>query len=276
MKTIVITGASSGIGMATARHFAEKGWRVAATMRDPRPDHELSGVTGVKLYRLDVTDLASILSALDAIIADFGSVDVVLNNAGYGLAGPFESVSEAQIAAQFETNLFGLMRVTRAFLTHFRQRGHGLFMNVSSIGGRMATPFLGLYQSTKWAMEGFSESLAMELKPLGIAVKIIEPGAVRTDFTHRSLVLGELGELPDYQKAFEYYLSMLKAMIEAGSKPEFLAEGIYAAATDGEDRLRYLVGPDAELFYARRVEIGEDAFMAEIGQMFQQDADQAE
>ncbi len=145
MKTIVITGASSGIGKATARYFAEQGWQVAATMRKPENETELNQIENVSVYQLDVTDNDSIANAAQQIISDFGSVDVVLNNAGYGLIGPFEAASNEQIRQQFDTNVFGLMEVTRAFLPHFRANQAGLFLNVSSIGGRITYPLNSLY-----------------------------------------------------------------------------------------------------------------------------------
>lgn len=149
MKSIVITGSSSGIGKATAKYFANKGWKVAATMRTPEKETELNLINGISLYQLDVTDEDSITQATERILADFGTVDVVLNNAGYGLMGPFEAATREQVKQQFDTNVFGLMSVTRAFLPHFRSNKAGLFLNVSSIGGRITFPFISLYHSTK-------------------------------------------------------------------------------------------------------------------------------
>jgi NADP-dependent 3-hydroxy acid dehydrogenase YdfG len=149
MKTIVITGSSSGIGQATAKHFAAQGWQVAATMRRPENETELAEIDNIKLYQLDVTDQASIDKAAAQILNDFETVNVVLNNAGYGLAGPVEAATPAQIRRQFDTNVFGLMEVTRAFLPHFRANKAGMFINVSSIGGRITYPFTSLYHSTK-------------------------------------------------------------------------------------------------------------------------------
>jgi NADP-dependent 3-hydroxy acid dehydrogenase YdfG len=160
MKTIVITGSSSGIGQATAKHFAEQGWKVAATMRTPENETELNQIQGISLYALDVTDETSVANAAQQILSDFETVNVVLNNAGYAAAGPFEAATPEQVERQFDTNVIGLMRVTKAFLPHFRANNAGLFLNVSSIGGRVTFPFISLYHSTKWAVEGFSESLS--------------------------------------------------------------------------------------------------------------------
>ncbi len=268
MQTIVITGSSSGIGKATAKHFAEQGWKVAATMRKPENESELNQIEGVSLYTLDVTDEESIKSATQQILGDLGTVDVVLNNAGYGLMGAFEATTQEQIRRQFDTNLFGLMSVTRAFLPHFRANHAGMFINVSSLGGLTTFPFISLYHGTKWAVEGFSESLSYELTPLGIQVKIIEPGAVSTDFVGRSMIFGAKEGLTDYDDLLGKFQANMANMMAGGSTAEQLAEAIYSAATDGKAQLRYVVGPDAEQLYGLRKAQGDDAFVATMtGQM---------
>jgi NAD(P)-dependent dehydrogenase (short-subunit alcohol dehydrogenase family) len=264
MKTIVITGSSSGIGKATAKYFAEQGWRVAATMRKPEKETELTGLENVSLYQLDVTDEASITNATQQILADFGTVDVVLNNAGYAVTGPFEAATPEQVQHQFDVNVFGLMRVTRAFLPHFRANGAGLFLNVSSMGGLITFPLMSLYHGTKWAVDGFSESLSYELGELGIQVKIIEPGGVNTDFSGRSRVSASQEGLTDYD---EIAAKMTKAVAarrnatSGRSTAEQLAEAIFEAATDGKNQLRYLVGADAEQLVGLRKAQGDDAFV---------------
>jgi NADP-dependent 3-hydroxy acid dehydrogenase YdfG len=265
MNTIVITGASSGIGKATAKYFAEQGWRVAATMRKPESETELGEIANIRLYSLDVTDQASIDTAVAQILGDFGTVDVVLNNAGYALSGPFEAATAQQIRQQFDTNVFGLMEVTRAFLPHFRANKAGLFLNVSSIGGRITFPLISLYHSTKWAIEGFSESLAFELGELGIQVKLIEPGGVSTDFGGRSMTYAMPIDLPAYMPLAEKVLADFQARGPA-STAEQIAAGIYAAATDGKRQLRYLLGEDAKEIFAVRQQVGDDAFMAGMRQ----------
>ncbi len=265
MKTIVITGSSSGIGKATAKHFAMQGWQVAATMRKPENETELAEIEKVKLYRLDVTDQASITKAAANILNDYGTVDAVLNNAGYALSGPFEAATVAQIRHQFETNVFGLMEVTRAFLPHFRANKTGLFINVSSLGGLITYPFTSLYHSTKWAVEGFSEALAYELGELGIQVKLIEPGGVATDFSGRSMDFAMPDAVPDYAPAGQKFMAALAKSARVPSPAEEIAEGIYRAATDGKQQLRYLLG-DAAQTYAMRIKVGDDAFIAGMRQ----------
>lgn len=266
MKTIVITGSSSGIGKATAKYFANKGWRVAATMRSPEKEKDLNDTNNITVYQLDVTDQVSIDRATEKIISDFSTVDVVLNNAGYGLFGPFEAASDKQIRYQFDVNVFGLMAVTRAFLPHFRQNKSGLFINVSSIGGLITFPLISLYHSTKWAVEGFSESLAFELDQLGIQVKLIEPGAVATDFGGRSLVFAMDENLTMYNEMAQKVQQAMGSSELSPSTAEYQAEGIFNAATDGKKQMRYLIGADAEQRYAMRKEAGDDAFIAGMKQ----------
>lgn len=261
MQSIVITGASSGIGKATAKQFAEQGWKVAATMRTPENETELTEVEHVSIYQLDVTDNESIATAAQQIISDFGTVDVVLNNAGYALTGPFEAATDEQIRRQFDTNVFGLMEVTRAFLPHFRANKSGMFLNVSSIGGRITFPLISLYHSTKWAVEGFSESLAYELRELGIQVKLIEPGGVSTDFGGRSMTFAMPTDLPEYMPMVQKLMAAFQGSGSA-STAEMIAAGIYEATTDGKSQMRYLLGEDAKQTYAMREQVGDDAFMA--------------
>lgn len=267
MPMIVITGASSGIGKATAKYFAEQGWKVAATMRTPERETELTQLDNITLYQLDVTDEASVDNATTQILNDFGTVDVVLNNAGYALAGPFEASTPEEIERQFDVNVFGLMNVTRAFLPQFRAQGTGLFLNVSSMGGRITFPLMSLYHSTKWAVEGFSESLSYELTEQGIQVKIIEPGGVDTDFSGRSMVFASRDDLNVYDATVN---KMVEARKNAGSTgrstAQQLAEAIYEAATDGKNQLRYLIGGDAEQLVGLRIAQGDNAFVAAMRQ----------
>lgn len=242
-KTIMITGASSGIGKSTAQYFHDRGWNVAATMRNPEP--QPSGSPRLRYYKLDVTDTGSIKLAVEQIVADFGRIDVVVNNAGYGAVGLFEAATEKQIKRQFETNLFGLMYVTRSLLPHFRSHNGGLFINVSSMGGRVTFPLYSLYHSSKWAVEGFTESLQYELKPLGIRVKLIEPGVIRTDFNTRSLDFFNDDRLQEYQSYIRTAMKNIEDSYKNGVGPEVVARTIFKAATDRSRRLRYGTGSPA-------------------------------
>jgi len=265
--TVFITGTSSGIGKATARIFLEHGWQVAATMRTPEKETELSEWDKVKLYKLDVTDPASIQSALDKAIADFGKIDVLVNNAGYALTGPFEEMSEAQIRRQFETNVFGLMAVTRAILPHFRFQGGGVIVNLASVAGRTAIPTYSPYHATKWAVEGFTESLSYELEPFNIRVKLIEPGPIKTDFYDRSM---DSPQMPSDSPYFDYVNRVNKTIMataQNGYPPEIVAKVIYKAATDNSNRLRYPADPMAKMSLIFRRLLPDRIFMSVIRSM---------
>ncbi|HRH43553.1 MAG TPA: SDR family oxidoreductase, partial [Pyrinomonadaceae bacterium] len=202
-KVILITGASSGIGNHTVKLFQSKGWKVAATMRSPEKSTDLQKIADVECIRLDVTDLDSIKSAIQTTLEKFGRIDAVVNNAGYGLVGAFEASSREQIVQQYMTNVFGLMDVTREILPYFREQKRGTIVNVASVGGRITFPLYSLYHGTKWAVEGFSESLQYELKPFNIKVKIIEPGPIKTDFYDRSMDLTKKDGLTAYDSFIE-------------------------------------------------------------------------
>jgi NAD(P)-dependent dehydrogenase (short-subunit alcohol dehydrogenase family) len=262
MKTILITGASSGIGRATVMRFQAEGWNVAATMRNPEQETELQKLNNVAIFPLDVTNQQSINTAVTGILAKFGSLDVLLNNAGYGLAGPLEAVDAAQLERQFATNVFGPVYTMQACLPHFRTQASGLIINVSSIGGRLALPFNSLYHGTKFAIEGISESLALELAPHGIRVKIIEPGGVRTDFSGRSLELMQKAGLNAYDASMQRVMPVFTSADRqsAYSEASDIAAVIYTAATDGTDQLRYLAGKDAEAMSAERARMSDEEY----------------
>jgi short-subunit dehydrogenase len=243
-KTVLITGASSGIGLKTAKIFQNKGWNVIATMRKPEKDNELANIPNVLCLPLDVTLNETIQPVIDRAIAQYGAIDVLINNAGYALVGVFEASSQEEIERQFATNVFGLMAVTRAILPHFRQRRQGILANIASIGGKMAFPLYSPYHATKWAVEGFSESLQYELKPFNIKVKIIEPGPIKTDFYTRSMAIAQKPGLTDYDNYVNKVLPQMHNP-EIGSPPEVTAQVIYRAVTDGSWKLRYPAGGNA-------------------------------
>jgi NAD(P)-dependent dehydrogenase (short-subunit alcohol dehydrogenase family) len=263
-QTVLITGSSTGIGKATAKHFRDQGWNVVATMRTPERETELKDAGNVMLARLDVTDADSIQAAIDAGLARFGRIDAVVNNAGYGLTGSFESMTLERIRRQFETNVFGLMEVTRRILPHFRAHKAGTVINVASMGGRLTFPFYSVYHATKWAVDGFSESLQFELRPLGIRVKIVEPGAIKTDFYDRSVDLAHDRALSEYNALVDKAMRRMNAAGEKGASPEIVARAIYRAATDGSWRLRYPVGSDARSMLALRRLLPDGAWQAMI------------
>ena len=255
-KTIVITGASSGIGKATAQLFLDKGWNVVATMRDPAAEKDLKEEARLKLVVLDVQDPASPKAAVAEAIKAFGRIDAWLNNAGYGAFGPVEAGSPEQIRRQFDVNVFGLIACVQAVAPHFRANKAGVLINVSSVGGIMTIPAYSVYNASKFAVEGLSEGLWYELGTFGIKVKVIEPGAIKTEFGGRSMDRvghirvarlcrlhgqGDRGAL-EVRAEFEHGRTCRRSHLYGGDHPS--------------DRMRYLAGPDARRFVPLRLLLG--------------------
>ena len=265
-KTIFVTGSSSGLGRAAAKLFSSRGWNVIATMRNPEKEKELATLPKIVLLPLDITDHQQIERAVASAMA-LGVIDVVFNNAGYGMAGPLEGLTDEQMARMVNTNLMGPIRTTKAFLPYFRENGAGLFINTTSIGGLITVPFNSMYHATKWALEGWSESMAFELNQLGIGMKIVEPGGMKTDFFTRSF---DTGRHSSYDALVDKVMSAITdpKQMAAYSTPEQIAEVVYEAATDGKDQLRYVAGADAKATYAARLQLGDEAFRKAISQQF--------
>jgi NAD(P)-dependent dehydrogenase (short-subunit alcohol dehydrogenase family) len=271
--TIFITGSSSGLGRASAKLFSSRGWTVIATMRTPSRETELASLPNVVLLTLDITDPQQIAEAASQALAR-GEVDVVFNNAGYGMAGPLEGVTDEQMLRMVYTNLMGPIRVTKAFTPHFRERRAGLFINTTSIGGLITVPLNSMYHATKWALEGWSEGMAFELSQFGIGLKIIEPGGMKTDFFTRSF---DAGRHPAYDALVTQVMNAITnpKQMDSYSTPEQIAEVVYEAATDGTDRLRYVAGADAKATYAARLQLGDEGFREAIRQQFFGNASQS-
>lgn len=263
-KVVLITGASSGIGKVTAQRFQRDGWNVVATMRTPSDGANLELLDRVQILRLDVTDQASIEEAVSATIARHGAIDVLVNNAGYGAYGPLEAFDDARIRKQFDTNVFGMLAVTRTVLPYMRRRGSGMVINVSSIGGNMTFPLGTLYHGSKFAIEGLSEALHYELESIGIRVKVIEPGIVRTDFGGRSLDFANDPSLTEYQPIVGKFMGAMAEMSSQAVEPSVIAEVVLTAATDGAPTLRYPAGPDAETMLANRKRLDDATFIGGI------------
>jgi NADP-dependent 3-hydroxy acid dehydrogenase YdfG len=247
MKTILITGASSGIGKAAAAHFLNQGWNVIATMRRPEDAGELNDHANAFVVALDVTNNASISDAVAAGVARFGQIDVLLNNAGYGAYGPLEAFSMERIERVFDTNVIGLLAVTKAVIPHMRERRTGTIINVSSVGGQIAFPTGTLYHGTKFAVEGLSESLHYELAPLGIRLRIVQPGMVKTNFGGSSFDRAVDENLPDYDETIAGTGRMFGTLVNNPAEPEVIAQVIWDAANDSSDTLRYRAGDDAAI-----------------------------
>ncbi len=265
-KTILITGASTGIGRATALHFQAQGWNVVATMRSPDKETELAALPNVLVTRLDVTDQASIEAAVAASLDRFVQIDVLLNNAGYGAYGPLEAFPMDRIQRQFDTNVIGLLAVTKAVLPHFRANGSGIVVNISSIGGQITFPLGTLYHGTKFAVEGLSEALHYELAAIGVKVKIVEPGMIRTDFGGRSFDFVNDEEMAGYQPVVKALFDVWGGSGDQASAPQVVADTIWEAVTDGSDRLRYRAGADAEMLLDARKAQDDPTFFAGMRQ----------
>jgi NAD(P)-dependent dehydrogenase (short-subunit alcohol dehydrogenase family) len=239
-RVVLVTGASSGIGACCAAYLAANGFRVYGGSR--------SAVTaqGVEPLTLDVTDDASVALAVETILAREGRLDALVNNAGFGIAGAIEDTSIEEAREQFEINFFGVLRMCRAVLPIMRQQKSGYIINIGSIGGLIAIPFQGFYSASKFALEGFSEALRLEVGPLGIHVVLIEPGDHRTAFTQnrRSTRGSEVGS--PYRDRFERAIARMASDEQGGPSPEGIAHLLHKILNQPHPRLRYTVGPGAQ------------------------------
>ena len=256
-QTILVTGATSGIGRHAALHLAKRGHRVFASGRNQAALAALETTpegAALEIVQLDVTDAASIARARDLIAArtDGRGIDALINNAGFGVLGPTEMITEADMRAQYETNVFGLMAVTRAFLPEMRARRSGRIINVSSLGGRHTLPFFGVYNSTKYAVESLSDALRIELGPFGVHVALIEPGAIETEFTPRSLDGGAKYRRADspYAPVMGAFDRMERMAKQTSVGPLPVSRAITRAVESRRPNARYVAPRFAGLFVA--------------------------
>jgi len=267
-KTVLITGCSTGIGRACVEKFQKEGWNVVATMRSPEKERELQKLDRVAVFGLDVTDDASVKAAVKAAFDKFGTIDAVINNAGYGAVGPVEFATDAQIERQYSTNVTGPLRVMRAVIPHFRKRGDGVIVNITSIGGRVGFPLNSLYCGTKFALEGITEAMQYELAPFGVRVKLVEPGGVVTEFVNNLDMM-----LSPENDAYNGFIQKVTAGFSKGrenySTPKKIAGVIYEAATDSSARLRYPAGDDAVVLMGARSQAPDDAIFAGVKARFE-------
>ena len=247
---VLITGASSGLGKATALYLARKGYRVVGTSRDARrlaSLEETAAAEKLALFgvQLDINDEDAVTSAVPGIVAEHGGVDALVNNAGYGHWGPGESFSDAELKAQFETNFFAAARLMRAVLPGMVKNEHGTIVNVSSVEGRLATPFSGAYAASKFALEGLSEAMRVELWPLGVRVAMVEPGLFPTQFFENQVIAerAEDENLPYRDMLARYRQKRLK--YERDTDPDDVARVIHKIIRSRKPRFRYPVGIDA-------------------------------
>jgi len=273
-KVAVVTGSSSGIGYETSLALAREGFLTYATMRNLEKGGSIKSDSDkenlpLKIMQLDVTDDASVGKAVQSIISDSGRIDILVNNAGYGLTGAFEDLSLDEIKQQYETNFFGVVRVTQAVLPIMRKQKSGKIINISSGAGRFGYPGGSAYVSTKFAMEGLSESLSYELDPFGIKVILVEPGVIRTNFGNGMVVAKKS------QDPASAYLSMTRKMndvlgqlMQNGSPPSLVANLVLQAAKSDNPNLRYLAGKDVKQWVDQKKKMSDKEFFNMMNQLF--------
>ncbi|MCP4087841.1 MAG: SDR family oxidoreductase [Actinomycetia bacterium] len=259
MSVVLITGASTGFGRLTAEEFAAAGDTVVATMRNPQAGAELVAKAeaegwSVEVQALDVTVSSTIDEAVADVLNRHGRIDVLVNNAGVGVQGPIEEVSDAETRAAFDVNVFGVLAMMRAVLPAMRDQGSGAIANVSSTAGVVSTPFDGIYSATKWAVEALTEAAHFELKQFGIRVTSIEPGGFETNFDSSRIRAEGFGESSPYHDVATRFLAARGGIGGRGAKgPELVAQVIRESVTTDTPRLRWPVGDDADLITAVRV-----------------------
>jgi NAD(P)-dependent dehydrogenase (short-subunit alcohol dehydrogenase family) len=265
-KVAVVTGTSSGIGLETSLALARSGFRTYATMRNLNKSENIKSVATkenlpIHINQLDVTDDISIKNAVQAILSEVGRIDVLVNNAGYALNGAFEDLTIDEIKAQFETNLFGVIRTTQAILPVMRKQQFGIIVNMSSGAGRLGYPGGSAYISTKFAVEGLSESMAYELEPFGIKVVLVEPGVIRTNFANATVV-AKKSQDPNspYSQLMQKIASSFEHMTENGSSPDLVAKVVLKAVTSENPSLRYLAGKDIETWMEGKRNMSDEEF----------------
>ena len=253
MKTIFITGASSGIGKATAELFSANGWQVIATMRNPEKRKDLAGLPNIVVMPLDVTDTEQIKETCHKALEQY-DVDVLFNNAGYGIMAPLEAFSETDIRKLFDTDVIGTMMVTQQFIPHFKKRRSGAILTTTSLAGVIGFPRDAVYGAAKRAQEGMAESLYYELKPFGVSVKTMIPGGTKTNFQT------PINDITGYEKAAANQRAWLLDGNTEFPLPEEAANIIWQAVTDGKDQLRYPTDSICQKLYDQYISMGIEKF----------------
>jgi NAD(P)-dependent dehydrogenase (short-subunit alcohol dehydrogenase family) len=244
-RVVLITGASSGLGLATASLLTSRGFKVFGTSRKPPRDK----ANGFEMLQLDVTSDESVDACIQILMHKTGRIDVLVNNAGYGLHGAIEETSISEAKAELETNFFGAVRMVKAVLPIMRQQRRGQIINVSSLGGLIANPFQAFYCASKHAMEGYTEALRHEVKRFNIKVSIVEPGWFKTNIGNASTSSAAAGSVHDCSEMYQRFISIAGKLIQNGGDPRLVAETILRIVESDSPRIRYLVGK--EKWYAR-------------------------
>jgi NAD(P)-dependent dehydrogenase (short-subunit alcohol dehydrogenase family) len=265
-KVAVVTGSSSGIGYEISLMLARNGFLTYATMRNLNKSENIKSVASkenlpIRINQLDVTDDVSVKDAVQAILSETGRIDVLVNNAGYVLNGAFEDLAMDEIKTQYDTNVFGLIRTTQAVLPIMRRQKSGIIVNISSGAGRFGYPGQSAYISTKFAVEGLSESMSYELEPFGIKVVVVEPGVIRTNIVN-GMVVAKKSQDPNspYLQITQKMATVLENMMENGSPPDLVAKVVLNAVTNESPKLRYLAGKDVEAWLDSKRNMSDEEF----------------
>jgi NAD(P)-dependent dehydrogenase (short-subunit alcohol dehydrogenase family) len=254
-KVVLITGASSGVGQATARLLSQKGFKVFGTSRNPT---SAETIPTVEMLALDVRADESVGACVKAVASQVGQLDVLVNNAGYELAGALEELSIDEAKAQFETNFFGVVRMVKAVLPIMRLQDRGQIINISSLSGLTPIPFMGIYSASKFALEGYTEALRLEVKPFNIQVSQIEAGFLKTAMMDKRQVAGE--RIRDYDPWRQRAFNAIRDYEEKGPGPELVAETVLKIIASKTPRLRYVIGQQAKFVSRLRQFLPEGAY----------------
>ncbi len=272
-KVAVVTGSSSGIGHEIALILARNGFTTYATMRNLQKGSDLKSIAedeklSLHFAQLDVTNENSVKNAIQTIHDECNRIDILVNNAGYGLTGAFEDLSLDEIKTLYETNVFGLVRTTQAVLPIMRKQRSGMVVNISSGAGMFGFPTGSAYVSTKFAVEGLSESMSYEVEPFGIKLILIEPGVIKTNFFNSS-VLAKKSKDPNspYAPLMKCMENSINKMMEKGSTPQYVAEVVLHAITSESPKLRYLAGKDVEQWVEAKKKMSDEEFVNMMKQM---------
>jgi NAD(P)-dependent dehydrogenase (short-subunit alcohol dehydrogenase family) len=241
-KVVLITGASSGVGQSTAQLLSQKGYKVFGTSRNPT---RAEAIPGVEMLALDVRSEDSVAACVNTVFKAAGRIDVLVNNAAYELAGALEETSVDEAKAEFETNFFGVMRMVRAVLPSMRQRKDGQIINVSSLSGVSSIPFMGIYSATKFALEGYTEALRLEVNPFNIHVSLTEAGFLKTPMMNKRQ--GSKEQLKEYDPWRQRAFNAIRDHEQKAPGPELVSRAILRIISSNDPRLRYVIGPQAKL-----------------------------
>jgi short-subunit dehydrogenase len=267
-KVAIITGSSSGIGFETALTLARNGFHTYATMRNIKKSVDIMEIANrerlpLQVIQLDVNDDTSIRNSIEKVISEKQRIDLLVNNAGYGLVGAFEDLSVEEMKSQFETNFFGVIRLTQQVLPIMRKQKSGIIVNVSSGAGRIGFPGMSAYVSSKFALEGLSESMSYELEPFGIRVVIIEPGVIRTNFKKNAVMSKKSLDdsfISPYSSIIQKMDASITSIIEHATPPEEVAKAILHVVTSNNPELRFPIGNDIIMMLETKKSMSDEDF----------------